>query len=65
MQDRYERIIEYMRVSVTDRCNLRCVYCMPLEGVEPDQREALLETLEKIAQRAVERNEEEMTDESD
>ena len=34
MQDRYERIIEYMRVSVTDRCNLRCVYCMPLEGVE-------------------------------
>lgn len=36
-----------------------------LEGVEPDQRESLLETLEKIAQRAVERNEEEMTDESD
>lgn len=34
MQDRYGRIIEYMRVSVTDRCNLRCVYCMPPEGVE-------------------------------
>ena len=33
MQDRYGRIIEYMRVSVTDRCNLRCVYCMPREGV--------------------------------
>ena len=34
MQDRYGRTIEYMRVSVTDRCNLRCVYCMPPEGVE-------------------------------
>ena len=34
MQDKYGRTIEYMRVSVTDRCNLRCVYCMPPEGVE-------------------------------
>lgn len=34
MQDRYGRKIEYMRVSVTDRCNLRCVYCMPPEGVQ-------------------------------
>ncbi len=31
--DRYERKIDYMRLSVTDRCNLRCVYCMPEEGV--------------------------------
>lgn len=29
MTDRYGRIIDYMRVSVTDRCNLRCRYCMP------------------------------------
>ncbi len=29
MQDRYGREIDYMRISVTDRCNLRCVYCMP------------------------------------
>jgi len=31
--DRYGRRIEYLRVSVTDRCNLRCRYCMPPEGV--------------------------------
>lgn len=34
MLDQYGRIIDYIRVSVTDRCNLRCVYCMPEEGVE-------------------------------
>jgi pyruvate-formate lyase-activating enzyme len=28
------RTIDYLRVSVTDRCNLRCVYCMPQEGIE-------------------------------
>jgi cyclic pyranopterin phosphate synthase len=31
--DAYNRPISYLRVSVTDRCNLRCVYCMPPEGV--------------------------------
>lgn len=31
--DRYGRPISYLRVSVTDRCNLRCAYCMPPEGV--------------------------------
>lgn len=31
--DAYDRPIQYLRVSVTDRCNLRCVYCMPEEGV--------------------------------
>lgn len=31
--DSFNRSISYLRVSVTDRCNLRCVYCMPLEGV--------------------------------
>ncbi len=35
MLDRYNRKINYLRVSVTDRCNLRCVYCMPAEGVIP------------------------------
>jgi cyclic pyranopterin phosphate synthase len=34
MIDQYKRNIEYIRVSVTDRCNLRCVYCMPEEGIE-------------------------------
>ena len=33
MQDQFGRKIEYIRVSVTDRCNLRCIYCMPQEGV--------------------------------
>ena len=29
MRDSYGRTIEYMRISITDRCNLRCRYCMP------------------------------------
>jgi cyclic pyranopterin phosphate synthase len=33
MIDQYERDINYLRVSITDRCNLRCVYCMPKEGI--------------------------------
>ncbi len=32
--DSYERKIDYLRISVTDRCNLRCVYCMPPEGID-------------------------------
>jgi len=34
MLDRYNRKINYLRISVTDRCNLRCVYCMPEEGIQ-------------------------------
>ncbi|MEI6434960.1 MAG: radical SAM protein [Bacteroidota bacterium] len=33
MYDRFNRRISYLRISVTDRCNLRCSYCMPMEGV--------------------------------
>lgn len=33
-RDQFGRSIEYLRISVTDRCNFRCVYCMPLEGLE-------------------------------
>jgi cyclic pyranopterin phosphate synthase len=33
MFDRYNRHINYLRISVTDRCNLRCRYCMPEEGI--------------------------------
>ena len=33
MFDRYSRPINYLRISVTDRCNLRCTYCMPEEGI--------------------------------
>jgi cyclic pyranopterin phosphate synthase len=32
-KDRYGRKINYLRISVTDRCNLRCAYCMPSEGI--------------------------------
>src|ERR1700675_3360224 len=32
-RDSFNREIDYLRISVTDRCNLRCVYCMPLEGL--------------------------------
>ncbi len=41
------RRINYLRVSVTDRCNLRCVYCMPEEGIPWLPREEIL-TLEEI-----------------
>jgi len=34
MLDNYKRKINYLRISVTDRCNLRCTYCMPEEGIE-------------------------------
>lgn len=33
MIDSYERNINYLRISITDRCNLRCTYCMPKEGL--------------------------------
>jgi len=35
MKDAHGRTIDYLRISVTDRCNFRCVYCMPEEGVAP------------------------------
>lgn len=34
MKDKFDREITYLRISVTDRCNLRCKYCMPADGVE-------------------------------
>ena len=34
MRDQYGRSIEYLRISVTDRCNFRCVYCMPEQGLD-------------------------------
>lgn len=46
MKDHYGRTIDYMRISITDRCNLRCQYCMP-EGVEPPVSPDLL-TFEEI-----------------
>ena len=34
MYDRFKRHINYLRISVTDRCNLRCTYCMPADGIK-------------------------------
>jgi cyclic pyranopterin phosphate synthase len=51
MFDRFERPITYLRISVTDKCNLRCRYCMPVEGVPPRRHEDLL-TLEQLAEAA-------------
>ncbi len=46
--DSFARPINYLRVSVTDRCNLRCVYCMPPEGIKLRSHEEML-TYEEIA----------------
>ncbi len=40
--DSYNRNHTYLRISVTDRCNLRCHYCMPAEGIELKERENIL-----------------------
>ncbi|MGH7663952.1 MAG: GTP 3',8-cyclase MoaA [Gemmatimonadaceae bacterium] len=42
IRDQFGRGIEYLRISVTDRCNFRCVYCMPVEGLEWLPREDIL-----------------------
>jgi cyclic pyranopterin phosphate synthase len=46
--DRHHRVISYLRISVTERCNFRCVYCMPAEGVTLSPRDHLL-SFEEIA----------------
>jgi cyclic pyranopterin phosphate synthase len=50
MIDQFGRTVQYLRVSITDKCNLRCVYCMPEEGLPWLQREQLLtyEEIERI-----------------
>ena len=42
MLDRFNRTIDYLRISVTDRCNLRCIYCMPEEGIKLLSHEDIL-----------------------
>jgi cyclic pyranopterin phosphate synthase len=54
MNDSYGREINYLRISITDRCNLRCVYCMPLEGMTfvPGPELLTPEEIEKVARAA-------------
>ena len=47
LSDSFQRPINYLRISVTDRCNLRCIYCMPLGGVSPMSHHDIL-TYEEI-----------------
>ncbi|MDO5359088.1 GTP 3',8-cyclase MoaA [Slackia faecicanis] len=47
MKDSHGRTIDYLRISLTDRCNLRCIYCMPEEGVHALSHDDIL-TLEEI-----------------
>lgn len=42
MLDQMGRTIDYLRISVTDRCNLRCSYCMPKQGIEPVPHDSIL-----------------------
>lgn len=53
--DRYGRRIRYLRLSLTDRCNLRCRYCMPAEGVAKRHHHEILsfEELFRIAEESV------------
>lgn len=46
LQDAFGRTIDYLRVSLTDRCNLRCRYCMPTEGLRFIPDESLLDAAE-------------------
>lgn len=55
MRDSFGREINYLRLSITDRCNLRCRYCMPDDGVPPTAHDDLLryEELLRVAAAAV------------
>lgn len=54
-EDGFCRPVTYLRISVTDRCNLRCTYCMPPEGVAhiPHERILRYEEIVRVAEAAV------------
>ena len=54
-RDSFDREINYLRISVTDRCNLRCVYCMPLEGLRflPNSELLSAAEIERVVRAAV------------
>ncbi len=49
MRDSFDREIDYLRISVTDKCNLRCTYCMPPQGVRRRSHEEFL-SFETVAE---------------
>ena len=55
MKDSFGREINYLRISLTDRCNLRCVYCMPMNGLTfvPNRELLTAEELERVVRAAV------------
>ncbi|MBA3532483.1 MAG: GTP 3',8-cyclase MoaA [Ardenticatenales bacterium] len=55
LRDRYGRRIDYLRISLIDHCNLRCVYCMPLHGLQFIPKPELLTPteIEQIARAAI------------
>jgi cyclic pyranopterin phosphate synthase len=55
-RDSFNREIDYLRISIIDRCNLRCVYCMPLEGLRfvPNAELLTAAEIEVVARAAVE-----------
>ena len=55
LTDRFGRKHTYLRISVTDRCNLRCTYCMPQEEMQWKRREEILsyEEILRVARVAV------------
>src|SRR3989339_1274382 len=55
MLDRFNRDIYYLRISVTDKCNLRCTYCMPAEGICLKSHDDILrfEEIEELVKTAV------------
>lgn len=42
LKDNFLRVIDYLRLSITDRCNLRCIYCMPPDGIFPSSHKEIL-----------------------
>jgi len=56
ISDSFQRPVNYLRISITDRCNLRCIYCMPPEGVPLMPRSDLLtyEEIEMVVRAAAE-----------
>jgi len=46
LQDKFGRIHDYLRISLTEKCNLRCSYCMPEEGVQLSPRDSILSAQE-------------------